>query len=207
MKRHPFPLKRLTAAVLLCVAAGAEAQINVYTDQAAFLAAVGGYGVDTYDDLTIQLYESPFERTAGAYSYTASAPSGLYGAGSGGDGWLTPNVDNETITFSNFAPGIVGFGGYFFASDINGAFLPNGSLLFTATDGTTLNYTLNGATTTSFLGFVSSSPLTSVTLTSGGNYWPTANDVTLAMPIPEPETYAMMLMGLGVVGWLRRRRT
>ena len=207
MKRHPFPLKSLTAAVLLCVAAGAEAQINVYTDQAAFLAAVGGYGVDTYDDLAVQLYASPFERTAGAYSYTASAPSGLYGATSGGDGWLTPNIDNETITFSNFTPGIVGFGGYFFASDINGAFVPNGTLLFTATDGSTLNYTLNGATTTSFLGFVSSSPLSSVTLAAGGAYWPTANDVTLAMPIPEPETYAMMLMGLGVVGWMRRRRS
>ena len=28
----------------------------------------------------------------------------------------------------------------------------------------------------------------------------------LAMPVPEPETYAMMLLGLGVVGWMRRRR-
>ncbi|WP_313703489.1 PEP-CTERM sorting domain-containing protein [Massilia sp.] len=206
MKRHPFPLKSLAAAVLLCVASGAQAQIDVYTDRTAFLAAVGGYGVDTYDDLAVQLYESPFARSAGSYGYTASADSGLYGAGSGGDGWLTPNVDNEAIIFSNFAPGIVGFGGYFFGSDINGAFVPNGTLQFTATDGSTLDYTLTGATTTSFVGFVSSSPLASVSLISGGDYWATANDVTLAMPIPEPETYAMMMLGLGVVGWMRRRR-
>ena len=207
MNRHAFPLKSLAAAALLCVAAGAQAQIDVYTDRAAFLAAVGGYGVDTYDDLEVQLYESPFARNAGSYSYTASSASGLYGAGSGGDGWLTPNVDNESITFSNFTPGIVGFGGYFFASDINGAFVPNGTMLFTALDGSTLNYTLEGASTTNFLGFVSSSPLTSVSLIAGGDYWATANDVTLAMPIPEPGAYAMMALGLGVVGWMRRRRS
>ena len=29
----------------------------------------------------------------------------------------------------------------------------------------------------------------------------------VAMPVPEPETYAMMLAGLGALGWLTRRRT
>lgn len=108
--------------------------------------------------------------------------------------------------FSDFAPGVTGFGGYFFGSDVLGSFLPGGTLQFTATGGGTLNYTLSNAGTSSFLGFVSSSPLSSVTMTSGGDYWVTANDLTLAMPVPEPETYAMMLMGLGLVGWMRRRR-
>lgn len=206
MQSTPFVLKSLVAAMLLCGAASASAQITVYTDRNAFLAAVGGYGVDTYDDLDIDLYDSPFARNAGAYSYTASAPGGLYGAGSGADGWLSTNVDSDGIVFSNFAPGVTGFGGYFFGSDVLGSFLPGGTLLFSASNGTTLNYTLSNATTSSFLGFVSSSPLSSVTLSSGGDYWVTANDVTLAMPVPEPETYAMMLLGLGVVGWMRRRR-
>lgn len=205
MKRQAFPLKSLAAAVLLCVAAGAQAQVDVYTDRAAFLAAVGGYGVDTYDDLDIDFYDSPFARNAGAYSYTAAAPGGLYGAGSAADGWLSTNIDGDAIVFSNFTPGTVGFGGYFFASDINGAFVPDGTLLFTATDGGTFNYTLSGATTTSFLGFVSAAPLSSVSLAAGGDYWVTANDVTLAQPIPEPGAYAMLLLGLGVVGWRRRR--
>ncbi|MEW6020711.1 MAG: PEP-CTERM sorting domain-containing protein [Pseudomonadota bacterium] len=206
MQSKPLVLKSLVAAMLLCGAASAVAQITVYTDRNAFLAAVGAYGVDTYDDLDIDLYDSPFARTAGAYSYTASAPGGLYGAGSGADGWLSTNVDGDGIVFSNFAPGVTGFGGYFFGSDVLGSFLPGGTLLFSATNGTTLNYTLSNAATSSFLGFVSSAPLSSVTLTAGGDYWVTANDVTLAMPVPEPETYAMMLLGLGVVGWMRRRR-
>jgi hypothetical protein len=29
---------------------------------------------------------------------------------------------------------------------------------------------------------------------------------TVAPPIPEPETYALMLAGLGLVGWAARRR-
>jgi len=206
MLSKPLVLKTLVSAMLLCGAASAAAQITVYTDRTAFLAAVGGYGVDTYDDLDVYLYESPLVRNAGAYSYTASSPGGLYGAGGAGDGWLSTNVDADGIVFSNFAPGVTGFGGYFFGSDIFGSFLPGGSLLFTASNGTTLNYTLNNATTSSFLGFVSSAPLSSVSLTAGGDYWVTANDVTLALPVPEPESYAMMLLGLGVVGWMRRRR-
>jgi hypothetical protein len=26
-------------------------------------------------------------------------------------------------------------------------------------------------------------------------------------PVPEPETYALLLAGLGVVGWMRRRKS
>jgi len=207
MQKQPLVLKTLLAAMLLCGAASATAQITVYTDRNAFLGAVGGYGVDTYDDLDVDFYETPFARNAGAYSYTASAPGGLYGAGGNGDGWLSTNIDADGIVFSNFTPGVTGFGGYFFGSDVFGSFLPGGTMLFTAMNGTTLSYTLGNTTASSFLGFVSSSPLSSVSLSPGGDYWVTANDVTLAMPVPEPETYAMMLMGLGVVGWMRRRRS
>jgi hypothetical protein len=33
-----------------------------------------------------------------------------------------------------------------------------------------------------------------------------ASFVTYAAPVPEPETYAMVLLGLGVVGFVARRR-
>jgi hypothetical protein len=34
----------------------------------------------------------------------------------------------------------------------------------------------------------------------------TGNVASLANPIPEPETYAMMLAGLGLMGFMARRR-
>jgi hypothetical protein len=60
-----------------------------------------------------------------------------------------------------------------------------------------------------FVGFVSTGLLTSVTVNSsfgGGAPFVTINDLTLAAPIPEPGTWALLLAGLGVVGSLARRR-
>jgi hypothetical protein len=95
------------------------------------------------------------------------------------------------------------FGGNFFATDFVGQYT-TGNLVLTAMDGSALTYSLNGATTSSFLGFVSSSPLTEVRLGTAGSYWPTANNVVLA--VPEPATYGMLLAGLGFVGVMSRRR-
>lgn len=41
------------AAVLLCAAAAAQTEITVFTDRAAFLAALISSGIDTFDDLTV----------------------------------------------------------------------------------------------------------------------------------------------------------
>jgi hypothetical protein len=83
--------------------------------------------------------------------------------------------------------------------------VPNGTLVLTAVDGGTLTYDLEGATASSFVGFVSTSPLSSVSLgTDGGSYWPTANNVVLA--VPEPATYGMMMAGIALLGIAARRR-
>jgi hypothetical protein len=207
MKSKLFPLKALALAALLFGAASAQADITVYTSQSAFNAAVTAPGVDNYDDLTVQLYSPTLIRTAGAYQYTVSSTNGLYGAGGPTDFWLSNNTRSDPMTFSGFSAGINAFGGNFFGSDVSGLFSPGSTMVLTASDGTTATYTLNNATVGSFVGFVSTTALASVTLTSGGEYWPTANNLTLAMaaPIPEPETYAMLLVGLGLLGAARRR--
>jgi hypothetical protein len=199
-------LKPLCLAALLCASAAANADITVYTSQSAFLAAVSAPGTDSYNDLPVALLDLSLNRNAGAYGYTVSSPNGIWGAGGAGDHWLSNNTRTDAITFSNFGAGVSAFGGFFFGSDVGGQYVPSGDLLLTAADGTTLSYTLTGATQGSFLGFVSDSALSSVTLASspGANYWPTANDVVLA--VPEPATYGMFLAGLGFLGVMLRRR-
>jgi hypothetical protein len=123
-----------------------------------------------------------------------------------GDSWLSNNYPNNPIVFSSFSGSVSAFGGNFFASDVLGGYVPGGSLVITALDGSALSYSLEGATQDGFLGFVSDAPLAGVTLQGfgGDEYWPTANNVVLA--VPEPGTYAMLLAGLGCVGMMTRRR-
>lgn len=198
-------LKPLALAALLCATAGAQAAITVYTSPLDFLLAVNNPGFDTFDDLEVQPYGDTVYRTAGAYNYQAYSLGAIWGAGGPSDYWLSNNTRYTPIIFSNFSGGVSAFGGNFFGSDIAGGYVPDATVLLTAVDGSTLTYTLAGATTDSFLGFVSDTPLTSVVLgTDGGEYWPTANNVVLA--VPEPATYGMLLAGIGLLGAAARRR-
>lgn len=195
------------ACALLCATAAAQADITVYTSQADFLAAVQAPGVDSYDDLTLEPYGETLSRSAGAYTYDVYAATGLWGAGGdGGDYWLSTNDRRYPMVFSNFSSGVTAFGGNFFTTDVLGQYT-TGNLILTAIDGGVLSYSLDGTTPTDFLGFVSTSPLSAVTVSTDGGmgYWPTANNVVLA--VPEPATYGMLLAGLGFVGLMSRRRS
>jgi hypothetical protein len=216
VKLNSLLLKSLTLAVLLCTAtAAAQAAVTVFTDRASFLAALNMPGVDTFNDLSVSETGTPLFRSAGPYSYRASAGpvSDFYPAGSGADRWLANTVASDTITFSNFSAGLRAFGGNFFGSDVNGAFLPGQTMVLTANDGTTTRtVNLYDTTTSTFLGFIADNALMSVTLRPdaipGNVYWVTANDVTMGLvnAVPEPETYAMLLAGLALVGYGARRR-
>ena len=213
MVSKSFLIKPLAVAALLAVAGSAQATITVFTSQASFLAAVSAPGVDTYNDLALTSVPSPITRNAGVYGYTGTvSTTSFFNAGTTADVWLSTNTATDTITFNGFTGGVAAAGGNFFGSDINGAFA-SGNLTLTATDASgTVTQTITNATTTGFLGFVSSGTLTSITITSvqpvSGFLWPTVNNLTLgvAAPIPEAQTYAMMLAGLGFMGFLARRR-
>jgi len=203
------------SVVALASAGAASATITIYTDEASYLAAISDAGVDSYDDLALTSLGTSLNRTAGSHSYTVSASNQLYGAGSGSDHWLSTNTATDPILFSNFSAGVVGFGGLFFTSDISGFYMP-GTVTLTVEDaGQELAYSIPGSTTSSFVGFVSSTGILNVTLAAtqpqSGFAWPTANNLTLgaaaaAPVVPEPATWAMMIGGFALVGAAMRGR-
>ncbi len=219
-----FLVKPLAAAALLVVAGASQAAITVYNSLATFTAAVGTTGTDTYTGFSIVgSTPSPIIRSAGPFSYTAdTTPAGtFFGAGTTANPWLSTNTATDTITFNTFSGGVVGVGGNFFGSTVAGTFT-SGNISVIATDASgSSSQTILAATTGSFLGFVSNGPMTSLTVcvlqtTSGvcgsavsGFIWPTVDNLVLASaaaPVPEPQTYAMLLAGLGFVGFMARRR-
>ena len=207
-------LKPLALAALIVTAGASQAAVTVYTTQASFLAAVTAPGVDTYTGFSISNpTPSPINRTAGAYGYTATAEtSSFFGAGTTANPWLSTNIAADDVTFSNFTGGVGAIGGLFFGSDISGLFAA-GEISLEATDsfGATSTYTVTAATVNSFVGFVSTGAISSLVVSAvqgASPLWPTIDNLTLAQaaPIPEPGTYGLLLAGLGVVGFVARRR-
>jgi len=82
--------------------------------------------------------------------------------------------------------------------------------------GTTFNLTVDGTTYTltpnvdlnsfGFWGYTSAAGFTSFTLSTSLDSGYSLDQVTYTVPIPEPQTYAMMLLGLGWIALLVRRR-
>jgi hypothetical protein len=207
-------LKPVALAAMTLAAGASQASFTVYTSLAAFNAATTAQGTDTFSGLSVvSATPSPITRTTSvgtAYTYTASAPGDFFGAGSTANPWLSTNVGTDSITLNGFSSAVVAIGGNFFGSDITGSFTA-GDISLVATDASgSTTQTIVGATTASFLGFVSNGPITSLVITAvqpaTGFLWPTADNLVLAAAVPEPETYALMLAGLGIVSLLARRR-
>lgn len=193
MRLNSRSVPAFIAAMFTLASGAASAGITVYNSQATFAAAVSSPGVDTFAGLSISAATpSPMTRSAGAYTYVARAPNTFFGAGTVGDPWLSTNTATDAITFDTFAPGISAIGGRFFGSNISGQFA-SGDITLVATDsgGAISTQTITGATTSSFLGFVSDVQLVSLTVTTvqpvSGFLWPTVDDLTLAVSAPLPD--------------------
>ena len=216
--RNTSLARALVALVLLAWPVASQAQFTVYTNLAAFLAATTSAGTDSFNDLSITgSTPTPLARSAGAFSYTATVnTTTFYGAGSGTDHWLSANTATDVIRFSGFSSSVRGVGGFFFGTDVSGAFRSGSSVIVRATNAAgTTSQTVVDATLGTFLGFVSTTDIFSLTvetvLPATGFAWPTVNDLVLAAAptagvVPEPATYALLSAGLLVVGVVAKRR-
>jgi len=210
-------LRLLAFPALVCLSASSHASFMVYTSQASFFAATSAQGIDTFTGFdTTATTPSPLTRNAGAYGYTATAsPGSFFGAGTPANPWLSTVDPIATMTFTNFTNAAQAIGGNFFGSDAIGQFKA-GSVTVTAVDGSgTLTQTIANAIETSFLGFVSSNSLISLSVAAvqagQGDIWPTADNLVIAQRptsngVPEPHSTTLLLAGIGIMGWLARRR-
>jgi len=218
---HRILSRTMAVCALLLPAAAAQASITVHTTEAAFLAATSAPGTDSFDDLVVLEdggFQSPVDRNAGAHGYSASvaeatgANSLFFAVGTPADPWLSTFNPSDTISFYAFSGGVRAIGGLFFASDFDGAFLPGETVVLVATDADgSITETVVNATDTSFRGFVSTGPLTSLTVSvvqTAAFPYPTVNNLVLASAVPDAATHTLLLTGLATLTMftLRRRK-
>jgi hypothetical protein len=209
-----FSLRLVAVAALLGLSGVAQAALTVYTDEASFMAAVINAGTDDFStlvagDLGVSISRSTLTN---GYTYDASAPLNVYGI-AGTPNWLSLASAGDTLTIANFGGGVMAVGGNFFNTDEPGTVF-GGNVTVTGSDGgTPVSTVISNATTGSFVGFVSTGLMTSLTMVADNSAngvpdfsYPTVGRLMLASAVPEPETYALMLAGLGLVGFLARRR-
>ena len=195
-------LLALTALTTVAVAAPASAA-TIFTDRASFNAAVPTSTTETFANTG----GSGSTVTTAGFTVTGVSPgyrTGYYDRPAIG---TYPGANAVVFNFNNaitsFGTDILGFGTY----------LP-ATLVATLSNGETFN--LLSATSrelpSTFRGFTASSAFTSVSFTETGNqnasldYVEFDNVTSATGAVPEPATWALMILGMGAVGFAMRRR-
>lgn len=212
--------KKSTLAALAVLALGAvSTQANAYSwssDNGTSSSFAGVVNV-TFDSATVGTvanYESGIA-TYNAGAVYAASESGVTAQPAGGTGnfWsvgTSPVTQNGpgTVTFSD----VVKYYGFLWGSsdDYN-------TVTFSLSGGDVSSVSLTGLDVPSGTGDQSVSRylnffaqgnevITGVTFASNGNAFETDNHAYSVTAVPEPETYTMMLAGLGLIGAIARRR-
>jgi len=203
MKKPP-----LSFIAWMSLTAALPAATSVYTDYSAFVTGLSSVQTESFNSKPLETFLlSPIAFTNGPFTYSATALNDFFTVGSVADVWLSSNVAFDSIVF-NFPSGTVyGVGGSFFPTNFNGAFVA-GDVVLQTNDLTT--YTLSASAVSSFVGFVSTDPITSLSVTSvqpGGSVtWPTINDLVVAKQkstaVPETGSsllgFMLVVAGMGV---------
>ncbi len=140
---------------------GTDATVT-YTDRTTFLAAVdAGYYEEAFTGIPTGSVNTPMPFSSGGFNYSvftqAGAVSGLYN----GSGFVSTDNSGDQIAVTFTSGNVTAVGGNFWATDVD--FNPTGtSIVATLNDGSTVTVPTSAAST--FIGFTSDTPITSLTL-------------------------------------------
>ena len=161
-----------------------------------------GFYLEDFDEFGFELQGPSIDFTEGPWSYTISAPGEVFSV----PGAMSTNTPYDPLTVDFTGQDVYAVGGYFYASDFDGLFFP-GTINVELSDGTV--YSANPVSANDFVGFVSSVPITSLTITVDDpgdleSRWATIDNFYVGAEIPAPG--ALALLGVaGLVGGRRRR--
>ena len=195
----------------------AVADLGIFTDQAAFLAATApGYYKETFDSLaTGNDGQTTLNFSQSGFSYTAAVSDPLIDTffpftipgGNSSDVVLGNNYSGESYSFNFTSGNVTAVGGFFFNADPNGNVLTGDEFTINI-DGLTQPLTVTTTGQDTFIGFVSSTPFTKLTLTPLDYEYVGTNDLIVGTSaVPEPSTMLVAAVGgLAMLAYTRRRR-
>lgn len=202
----------LASSLLASVPASAATLLSL--DRATFQAAIAGsttLGIQNFDSLPLGTLTSDGTVTYSSSTGTpvvqntflpSTAPNSL---GRSDINFFT-SADTATFTFTTAITA--------FAIDVNTFATAPGSFLGTLNTGDTVNSifeTFPGFGTGQFIGFVSDTPFTSLTVSAPGQFAYTLDTLIYGAReqvtggVPEPTTWALMILGFAMVGSAMRR--
>ena len=203
--RRRFALALSLFAITAAHFSKAQGADAIYTDQTTFLASIQpGYYLETFDSLPKDFVSSPQPFSLNGFAYTASAAGDFFNVGPGNDVWLSTSNNTTGIVFVMTSNNVTAIGGYFFLTDLDGN-ITTGTVTATLDDGSTFSIVAPSAT--SFIGFTSSMPIQSLTVTPDLVTFATVNDFIAGTTVPEPSSLLLLAVGAVISAIAYRRHT
>jgi hypothetical protein len=208
-----LPVRQTMLGLLLAASASSgHALVTVYTSAASFSAAVTGVTTHGFNGIAIPLPNNFLggPQTVDGVTFSSSGNTFTLPTGYAGTAYGAQFFSGQSPSGLGPANVSATLAGTFAIAFTYGAYNspPNAPVTITLSTGDVVvqNQSATPGLVTTFTGFVSSTPITSVSFSSNSGVFDVVNFM-LTSPVPEAPTWALLLAGTGLIGGLARKRS